>query len=222
MDIQVRHDQKRGCGWRKSGGLYLISGGLAAPCGRLPIPLSVCPTCHSGIKPSRGWTWIDGTTLLKDKACGYAETPHCVICPLHEAPGQVGLLWIGEKHYATPSDFEKEANAQGISRRIPALPNGFKLGETWVWLAHRKAVSKVCPTCKGVGNECGCMDEDCIECNGEGWLYTAAVFQVFKPTAVEYVVTGKETDSELDHMTKRGITPIHVERIGETRELIET
>jgi hypothetical protein len=50
-----------------------------------------------------------------------------------------GLLWIGEEHYATPGEFLAEGAQLGFSRRIAKLPNGFKIGETWVFLAHRKA-----------------------------------------------------------------------------------
>lgn len=49
------------------------------------------------------------------------------------------MLWIGEEHYATPGEFLAEGAQLGFSRRIAKLPNGFKIGETWVFLAHRKA-----------------------------------------------------------------------------------
>ena len=65
MNIQtIVNESERGCGFRKKGGLYLVSEGLAAPCGKLPIPLTVCPVCGQGIKPSRGWTWINGKKLV--------------------------------------------------------------------------------------------------------------------------------------------------------------
>ena len=51
-------EKERGCGFRKLGGLYVVSGKLAAPCGGLPIRLHVCEACGEGIKQSRSWTWI--------------------------------------------------------------------------------------------------------------------------------------------------------------------
>jgi hypothetical protein len=108
--------------------------------------------------------------------------------------GKAGLIWVGEKFYPTAEDFMKEAQAQGISRRVSAIPRGFKLGETWVLLAHRLAVSHILPE--------GCST------NGEKVIHQAAIFRVFKPSAVEYVVKGTETEEELQDLTKRGITPV--------------
>jgi hypothetical protein len=144
--IQLRIDHRRGCGWRKSGGLYLISEGLAAPCGRLPIPLEVCPSCGAGFKPSRGWTWLDADAFLKGHPCKPPDGECNVHCPLSVPFGRVGLLWIGEQFYPTPEAFIREADRLGISRRINAMPKGFIVGRTWVWLAHRKGICIQCGT----------------------------------------------------------------------------
>ena len=53
-------EAKRGCGYRKVGGIYLVGDGLSAVCDRLPYPLEVCRVCGAGIKPSRGIQWLDG------------------------------------------------------------------------------------------------------------------------------------------------------------------
>lgn len=191
--IVVKREYRRGCGWRKPGGLYLVADGPAAPCGKLPIPLEICPTCGGGIKPSRGWTWVNGTALAATKTC---ESPQCSsLCPLAGPLGRAGLLWIGEKFYPRPIDWEREADAQGVSRRIPAVPRDFKLGETWVLVAHRKAIE----------------DPD--------GSFTPAIFRAFKPTRIEVVVTGDEPDDEIDGMVKRGLTPIKIERAGEQTNL---
>ena len=52
MSVEAR----RGCGYRKVGGLYLVGPKLEAGCGRLPL-VHVCPVCQSGIKQTRGWVW---------------------------------------------------------------------------------------------------------------------------------------------------------------------
>lgn len=195
MLVETRQDRKRGCGWRKPGGLYLVSDGLATPCGRLPIPLQVCPSCHHGIKPSRGWTWINGDVFAAGSRC--LNEPHCGSCPLARHLGMVGLLWIGEKFYATPADWTREVATAGVSRRISALPKNFALGETWVFVAHRKAIR--------VGAE----------------EFVPGVFHAFKPTAVEYVVKGNESEEKLQAMRERGITPVRVERVEEQPALAD-
>lgn len=200
-----------------------MGGYPAESCHRLPFPLEVCPTCGQGIKPARGWTWIDGVKLFSP-GCSKEwlhmhpqgpltpppykndHCPNCVICtpsklipqkefkPDAEPPphiGESGLIWVGEKFYPTPEAFADEATKMGISRRIPAVPNGFVLGETWVFFAHRKAVEDI--------------DNPAVDKRHSG------IFQAFKPTSIEYVVTGKETEEELERMKKRGIEPVKVE-----------
>jgi hypothetical protein len=192
--VEVRHDKKRGCGWRKAGGLYLVSDGPMQPCGKLPIPLAVCPTCHGGIKPTRSWTWIDADALLANRACDF-KADACLGCGLARSTfGKVGLLWVGGKFYPSPSDWTNEALRQGVSRRIPALPRGFNLGTTWVFIAHREAIATF---------------------DGPDRVSTPGVFHTFKPRAVEFVVRGTETAEELEAMRKRGITPIRIERMEE-------
>ena len=51
-------EAKRGCGYRKQNGLYLVGGGLSAPCDRMPFPLERCKTCGGGIKFTRGPQWL--------------------------------------------------------------------------------------------------------------------------------------------------------------------
>ncbi len=47
----VINEPKRGCRYRKEGGLYLVSGRGAQVCGKLLIPLDVCPTCSAATSP---------------------------------------------------------------------------------------------------------------------------------------------------------------------------
>ena len=197
--IQIRYEEKRGCGYRdKARAIYLVSGSLALPCGRLPIPLTICPLCGSGFKPARGWTWIDAESLAKatvaEKEC---QVPYCESCPvsamLRGEIEKAGLIWIGEKFYRDPLEFTKEAESMGACRRIAHIPKDFKLNETWILLAHRKAILKKAK----FGNPIG---------------YYAGIFQIFKPEKIEITCDGKETDQEIESYLKRGLTPILVKK----------
>ncbi len=200
IPVEVLHERARGCGFRKGGGLYLVAQGMARGCGKLPLVLDVCPTCSAGIKPTRGWTWVDSDALFRERACDnwITEKPwECEPCPLEEGAGRAGLLWIGESFYKTTSAFLAEVQFHGVSRRIPAVPNDFKLGETWVLVAHRKAV-----TSPGYGQD---ETEPAII-----HQYRPAIFHLFRPERIEYVVKGDEPEKKLEAMVKRGITPVKV------------
>jgi len=194
MEIETLRERRRGCGFRKPGGLYLISSGEGVPCCKLPIPLEICPVCQSGIKPARGFTWVDLKPFLKPEAC---ENHPEGLCPLSiervAQLGMLGLIWVGEKFYPSPTELIKEAETMGISRRIPHLPKRFKVGETWVALAHRRCI----PT-KPLFD--GRTDREHIP----------GIFRLFRPERVEYVTKGDETEEFLERLVKRGITPVHV------------
>lgn len=220
MNIQtIVNESKRGCGFRKAGGLYLVGGGETVPCGKLPIPLTVCPTCGQGIKPARGWTWVNGKKLAELVADIECNQPHCGTCSINNPPEKVGLIWVGEKFYKTTDKFLNEVAEKGISRRITHIPHDFKLDETWVWLAHRKAIE--CNVCCGTGHwhsyttttEGSEKLENYTICeNCEGIGYFAGVFYAYKPERIEYAVKGDETEKELEGMEKRGISLIKLVR----------
>lgn len=150
-DVEVKIEGKRGCGFRKVGGTYLIAGKPSAPCGRLPLPIPArCPCCSAGIKPARGWTWMDPRPLFAPKPCGYVhDTPGSTYlqlhatCPLNDKclPARAGLLWVGGSFYPTADAYMEEARTMGLSRRIKSVPKDFVVGEHWVMLAHRKCIA---------------------------------------------------------------------------------
>jgi len=188
MNIEIKFESKRGCGYRSPGGLYFMGGKFGEPCGKLPIPLTVCPCCRAGIKFSRGFQLV-GTALVEDHQCASTE---CKECPVWNNPklDKYGLMWVGEKFYPRPEDFMKEGNRQGISKRIASVPREFTVGEDWILLAHRKAITPV----------------------PDDGQRTPGIFQAFQPTHIEYVVKGTETEEELEALVKRGITPVKVVR----------
>lgn len=183
--IQIRTEAARKCGRRdKLGALYMVDfESELRPCGRLPVSLEVCPTCGCGPKPSRQWTWVDGDALLapaKEEPCAAGSCSGCALSDSGPAIGRAGMLWVGEAFYPSPVEFMLEARAQGISRRVNFLPHGFKLGETWVILAHIRGTPDGKP----------------------------GAFFVYRPRAVEVVCNGAEAPEVLEAYVKRGITPV--------------
>ena len=177
--MTISCEARRGCGYRKpskSGvGIYLVGPDTQLPCGRLPLPLTHCTCCGAGIKPSRGWTWINPRQLfgLPERPCPPQRVNNkfarlaCGTCAAGGGmpEGQHGLLWIGEAYYPKPEDFTREAARLGLSRKLKALPRGFELGVTQVYLAHRRAIW-----------------------NPETQEYTAGVFSTFRPVGIDLVV----------------------------------
>jgi len=201
IKIETQIEGKRGCGYRKPGGLYLIGPPTGQNCCKLPFALTVCPCCGAGIRPARAWTWVDADRLFFPNGPGlHSDAPQCK-CPLNDFGqiGKAGLIWIGEKFYPTPEIFLQEAREMGISRRIGAVPKDFKLGETWVLLAHRKVLTEIVT-----------ISHPDIREPIEGKKDISAIFSIFRPTAVEYVVKGDETGEDLERIVKRGLTPVTI------------
>ena len=211
-------EAKRGCGYRKVGGTYLVSGGGGMPCDRLPLLLDICPTCSHGIKQTRGWTWIDVAKLVGGNHPECQDGYPCPLCSHPETMGKAGLLWIGETFYKTPQDFAREGYEMGFSRRIKAIPRGFVVGETWVLLAHPKAV----PT-KEIDNDAAekfmaenpllvsqMTTHELIE-KFSMRLHKPGVFHVWMPTRVEKLVLESQRGTpEIEALSRQGITPIFI------------
>lgn len=190
--IHIRVDQKRGCGYRKGGGLYFVSGGRSKPCGKLPIEVGLCPCCGQGIQQHRGIEWvtselIDAATCSQAECAGKQCFPFCVV-------KRYAMMWVGEKFYKTPDHFEQEVAQMGISKRLPFVPKGFVVGTDWVLLAHPKT-----PFFDAAGN-----------CE-----LKKAIFMAFCPQAIEYVVKGTETPEELQALADQGITLVQVVKAEE-------
>lgn len=188
-------EQRRGCGYRKIGGLYMVAGGMAAPCGRFPIPLTICPTCSGGIKQSRSWTWINPTELLRNAEC---KTQGCGTCPMGDPAkfgDRAGLLWIGTQFYPTPEAFAIEAAKMGVCRRISTVPKDFKIGD-WVLMAHPKAILGPIE----VNEESGEAEQ----------TYTKGIVFAFRPDRIEKCITEEESKNveEMTRLEARGITPV--------------
>lgn len=194
-------EARRGCGYRKVGGLYLVGSGSGIACDRLPMAIEVCGCCGQGIKPTRGWTWVDiaglvgGDHIIAGAGCDDVVTcgchSSCPLCHNVASMGKGGLLWIGAQFYPTIEHFEVEAKALGVSRRITTLPRGFELGKTWLLLAHTRGIVKPISELK----------------TG----YVPAIFRVWKPERIERIYKESQRNSdEVQADIKRGITPVFV------------
>lgn len=190
-------EPRRGCGYRKLGKLYLVGEGIPIGCHRLPLLLETCPVCGEGIKFSRGFRWIEPLKLFGK--CDGKEISQCghETCPICNPPEEAqGLMWVGEKFY-TPRSFTEEALSLGVSKAIGAIPKGFKVGETWVYLAHKKGGEKKIP--------------DPNTLTGYRYEPWPAVFYAFKPMRIEMLIKESEaTEEKLRELTDRGITPVIV------------
>lgn len=200
-------EQKRACGYRKVGGLYLCGDGPSMACDRLPYRLKVCPICGSGVKFSRGWTWIDWSMYAGDhKVCREPVLPGCVVCTPSiytslnvDNRHPYGLLWVGEQTYS-PELFIQEALVMGVSRRIAAVPRNLELGETIVLFAHMKAIAVAA------------LASGSTDLRLENFRYSEfvpGIFYAFRPQSIELLIWASEATPEYhDHLVKRGITPI--------------
>jgi len=207
-------EAKRGCGFRKVGGLYLVGDGLGVTCDRLPYSVGVCRVCGEGIRPARGVRWLDGKeffggnckALIRDvdsgQLEGYLGSPchelHCPICYSDEL-SLVGLMWVGEKFYPTPEVFEQESARLGVSKRISAVPKEIEIGKTWILLVHPRAMRKKvhAKQVDGMGRV-------------ETTAYSPGIFHAFKVSRIERIVTDLTGQEEIEKLKKRGITPVIV------------
>ena len=187
-------EEKRGCGYRKVGGLYLWGKGQSMQCDRFPYIVEPCPVCGEGIKFTRGFKWIDWKRYagVHDR-CTCKD--FCPICyPLEE---KYGLMFVSKQYYS-PSAFVKEATNLGVSKRIPFVPKNLELGKTWILLAHQEAGER--------------KIEDKNTLTGFRTERIPAIFYAFRPTKVEMIVTETQSkdDKFMEKLKKRGITPVVV------------
>lgn len=204
-------EKKRGCGYRKVNATYIVSDALGEPCHRLPLPLSVCPTCKCGVKPARGWTWVAPAIL--GAGCG-EKRKHCracVICtPSLLGDEPVGLLWIGASFYPTPEHFMEEASRQGVSRRIARIPRGFVAGQTWVLMAHREAIEPA-PLPPGPRGKLRAVTDEAVEAELEARRWTPGIITCFRPKAVELILRRSDaTPSRVAEEAERGVRVVVV------------
>lgn len=204
-------EAKRGCGYRKAGGLYLVSDGLSEPCERLPIPVVPCPCCGERINQVRGFQWITREYALKAaKPCdggGTHSHRSCAVCTpailgcrtttpiiINDEASQekYGLIWVGEAFYPTMDDWAKEAMKLGVSKRVSAIPKGVEIGVTWVLVGHPKGMTYL--TSKDKDN-----------------LFAPAICSAFRVKRIELIVTpSMKVQKWVKDLVKKGVTLVEV------------
>ena len=178
-------EAKRGCGFRKVGGIYLVAKGAWASCDRLPLEVCACPVCGEGVHFPRSPRKVNPKKLFGQhyESAGCTCPTTCQVCNSQDEVAY--LLGVGAQY--TPESFLLEAHTMGVSKRVPAVPKELKLGETWVYLVHRKGI------------ETGERDPK----TGK-MIYKMAVFSAFRPQAIEMPVWESELTDERIAAVARG------------------
>lgn len=187
-------EEKRGCGYRQVGGLYLAGSGLAAPCDRLPLAITPCGVCGEQPRFSRGIAHINPLQLwgVHASCIDLATRPPDPIC---DPDYKAFLMWVGKEY--TVNSFIAEARALGVSKRIPRIPESLKIGEDWVFLAKLHLIPP--------DNKAFTLDGD------EQRGYGPGIFYAFKPERVEMILPDNQnTEALQEELKAKGITPVMV------------
>ena len=132
-------ESERGCGYRQWHGVYFVSGKFIAQCDRGLIELEPCSCCGERPRFNRGLTGIKPFKLFGDHE-NCSDKKNCFVC---YPPKNAFLDWVGKTNY-TMESFVIEAHQMGISRRYTsdALPVGFQIGRSIIYLAMEKVIEK--------------------------------------------------------------------------------
>lgn len=203
-------EAKRGCGYRKVGGVYLVGNYISIPCDRLPLPLHSCPVCGGGIHFSRSLIEINPQKLIgMHEDCDDRFRP-CFLCdPKDEI---AFIMMVGEKYYPTPEHFMQEGRLQGISKRIPFIPRKLELGKTIFYLAHNKAciVKELVAVQQAMSilEESQSMSPKLLEDENKHHL---GIFTAFIPQRIEKICWQSEyTPENIEKHQKKGIDLVSV------------
>jgi hypothetical protein len=206
----IYQEVERGCGWRKIGAYYLVAdSGMNVGCDALPLDLDPCGECGYDVPFSRTMQMVHQGYLVPKILFKHAtpnearrsgkkvldrcrdKTP-CPICNLTFG-SKFALMVVSSKVY-TPQSFIEEARTQGISKRIDPriLPKDFKLGETWVFLMHKDAIS--------IPDE---KDPEAVKTK-------RGIFYAFKPERIEAVRGDNENPTITKLLGERGFKVVKV------------
>ena len=189
LKIKVMPRIIRGCGVRKTGGLYIFCGGEQMDCYRFPMPLpEACPCCGEELRQLRSVRIIDPSKLWGN--CTDMTHPcHKFKCFGCFPPDKAGLMWVGKEYY-TPEQFIMEAGQYGVSKRVRVIPNNLKVGDK-LFLVHNEAFPAK---------------------NEDGTPRGSRVGVFFATTITEFhKILSEKQSNDLEYINdliKRGITPV--------------
>lgn len=205
-------EAKRGCGFRKVGGLYLRGEYISIPCDRLPFPLDVCPVCGHGIKVGRGMTEINPLKLFQNHTDCNDKFHPCFVCDPEDKTAYI--MRVGEKFYPMPEDFINEGLVQGISKRIAQIPRNLEIGKTVIYLAHINACVVKEPVAIQQAMAILEQTEPPRLIDAPKQKRVMGIFSAFIPQRIEKLFWQSEldkmTDKELEMLKNRGITPVGI------------
>jgi hypothetical protein len=194
-------EQERGCGWRKIGGFYLCGEGVSVACDGLPLDLEPCSECGFAMGFSRGVQliprgYLESKVQRAHKTRDCTDTFPCAVC----TPGQTtAFMWVSKDLYS-PSSFIAEARKMGVSKRFArgSLPREFKIGQTWVLLAHKKANFLKDP-------------QDFTK----GYNEAPGVFYAFRPQRIEVPMWKDSEAQEIRDLEVQGFTVVLIDKTEE-------
>lgn len=138
--------------------------------------------------------------------------------PLIQVPENFFVMWVSKQFY-TPQSFVKEAQTQGISKRIAAnsLPVDFVVGRDWVFLAHGEV--PFAKFTEGFGEAVVAPDGDV--CEGPKpvtVIHKPAIFYAFKPKRLELVLYKGTPDDVIRKYEDAGYYVVLLEKTPENLE----
>ena len=191
--IETIEVEPRGCGLRQQGGFYLIGDMTSETSVFFPKKLE-CGCGMEVLRPSRSIQKFKPGKMWHSLQI---EGPANRLGITFKEDDLAWACTIDKKNYKFPSDYFEEAQRMGISRRMNNGPlKQFKLGESWCFIIHDRAIR--------VGVEGA--DSDGADAQG----YKPGFIGCFKPTAIQYVVIGNESESFLREQIKKGVTLVNV------------
>ena len=194
-------EERRQCGYRTVGGIYLVCDGEGLVCDRLPFDIATCPTCGHGPKPTRSFSWLPNPREMFGGDCERCLCPVGVCPACNPTDGHQGLIWLGSSHYSA-QEWHAESAQMGVSRKISGVPKDFEIGTHWVYVAEREKAEKFEKT-----EHDGHITLTIVE---EG--HPARIVSAFKPERIEIIITKSMSEDEriMARIEKRGLTPVVV------------
>lgn len=128
------------------------------------------------------------------------------------------LMWVGAVHYPTVNSFVLEAEDLGVSKRVPTVPDGVKLGKSLLFLAHDEAARVPCKECRGSGAAKGKLNIELVKKSGRKWLPVIRPAKP-RPKGIRQLVAKASTFRDLRDKTYRESDRKHKWRVVQDQEL---